>query len=200
MSHSTAQDAAEDVPAPLVAWQHAIRRQEDQRASVIGDHTQGRIYFRVHAIGRVGERREPVYDRAEQVGIEDRFLALQNHADALKTQPCIYILFGQGCSGTIEVLVELHEDQVPDFQETLAFAARLAIGPATTMLDTTIIVDFGIGSARPRCARRPPPVIFEAHNGLVGIACDLAPPVWRLVVLWMHGWIQALGGDVEDTG
>src|SRR5579859_5959816 len=200
MSHSAAQDAAEDVPAPLVTRQYAVSRQEDQRAPMIGDDTQGCIYFRVSAVSSVGERGESVDDGAEQVGVEDRFLALQDHADALKAQPCIYILFGQGRSGTIQVLVELHEDQVPDFQETLALAARLAIGPATAMFDAAIIVDFGIGSARTRCSRRPPPVIFEAHNGLVGIARDLAPPARGFVILWMHGWVQAISGYLEYLG
>ncbi len=46
MPHGAAQHPPEDVAASLVARQDAIRREEDERAPVIGDHTQRLVMFR----------------------------------------------------------------------------------------------------------------------------------------------------------
>src|ERR1700694_262767 len=152
MPHRAAQDAAEDIAASLVAGQHAISRQEDERTPVIRDDAQGGVHFVVFSISVVGKRRKLVDNRAEQVGIKDRLLALQHHAHTLKPKARVDILFRQWCACAVEVLVELHEHQVPDLQKTLALAARLAVCPTAAMLDAAIIVNLRIGSAWPGLA------------------------------------------------
>src|SRR5437016_1350366 len=100
-----------------------------------------------------------VNDGTEQISIEDRFLALHNHRETLQAHTRVDIFLGQRYTGTIEVLVILHENEVPDLQEAFAITARFAISPATTVLYTTIIINLRVRSAGSRGSGRSPPVI-----------------------------------------
>src|SRR5579875_623674 len=198
MPDSAAQDAAEDIATPLVARQHAIGGKEDEGARMIGDDAQRDIVLCILPIGCAGQVRKMIDDGTEHVGIEDRFLALQHHRQAFQAQPGIDILFGQRRAPAIEVLIELHEDQVPDLQEALAVAARLTIGPATAVLDAAIIVNLGVGSAGTGGAGRSPPVIVQTYNRFIGETGNLTPQARRLVILWMYRGVQALGWQPDD--
>src|SRR5260370_11008263 len=167
MSHCTTQDAPENVTASLVAWKDSIGGEEDQRAGVVGNHPQRGIGFRILPIRGAGKRGEAVDDHTKRIGIEDRLFALQDHRETFQAQAGVDVLLRQRRTRAIEVLVELHKDQVPDLQEALAIAAGRAIRFPTAMLDASIIVNLGIRAAWARGSRWPPPVILQAHNRFV---------------------------------
>jgi len=86
-------------------------------------------------------------------------------------------------------LIELHEDQVPDFQEAFTFTAWLTISPATTMFYAAIIIDFRIRATWTGRSGRPPPVLLKAYNGFIRKARDLTPIPRSFIILWMHRWM-----------
>src|SRR5947209_5032236 len=141
-----------------------------------------------------------INDGTEEIGIEDRFLALHHHRETLQTHARVDISPGQGCTGTIEVLVILHENEVPDLQEALTITARLAVSPATTMFYTAIIINLRVRSARSRGPWRSPPVIFQAYNRLIGIASHLIPINRCFVIVGVYCGIQALRGQPYHLG
>src|SRR5712692_3343164 len=175
MSHCTTQDAPENVTASLVARKDSIGGEEDQRAGVVSDHPQRGIGFRILPIRGTGKRGEAVDDRTKRIGIEDRLFALQDHRETFQAQAGVDVLLRQRRTRAIEVLVELHKDQVPNLQEALAIAAGRAIRFTTAMLAASIIVNLGIRAAWARGSRWPPPVILQAHNRFVGNPGNLAP-------------------------
>src|SRR2546429_2049018 len=92
----------------------------------------------------MGEFSKTINNGAEDISVKDRFFALEHHTQAFQAQAGIDILPRQRCASAVEVLVELHEDQVPDLKVAFAFAAWFTISPATAMLGTAIKVDLGI--------------------------------------------------------
>src|SRR5690348_6578747 len=125
---------------------------------MIGDDAQRGIGLRVFAVAGVGEAGETVDDGAEHVSFKDGLFALKNHGDAFETHAGIDVFAWQGCAGAVKVLVELHEDKVPDFQEAFAVASGSTIGATAAMLNATIKVDFGVGSTGAGGSRGSPPV------------------------------------------
>src|SRR5947209_19935629 len=144
MPPGAAQQATKDVAASFIAGQDAIGGKEDEGAAMVGNDEQGGIFFVILSVAGMGELGKAINDGAEDVGVKDRFFALQDHSKALQAHAGIDILLGQGCARAIEILVELHEDEVPDLQVTFTFAARFTIGSNAAMFDPAIIVDFGV--------------------------------------------------------
>src|SRR5581483_6530210 len=196
MAHGTAQEATEDVATPLVAGQYTVGGQEDKSAAMIGDDTQGGIVLSIVTIGGTGEGGKAINDGAENVGIEDRFFLLQDHSEPFEAHAGVDILLGQGRALAFKVLEVLHEDEVPYFQVAFAVAARLTIRSPTAVLFATIKVDLGVGAAGARRAGRSPPVVFEAHDSLIGKASHFRPIAWSFVVLWMDGRMQEVRGQL----
>ena len=148
----------------------------------------------------MGEFSKTINNGAEDISVKDRFFALEHHTQAFQAQAGIDILPRQRRASAVEVLVELHEDQVPDLKVAFAFAARFTIGPATAILGTAIKVDLGIRSARAGGTGRTPPVIFQAYNGFIRKTCYFAPVPGSLVILWMNGGMQPLSWQFEHPG
>src|SRR5579859_1519973 len=175
MSHGATQDTSEDIAAPLVARQHTIGGQKDKRTSVVGDHAQRGVGSVIFAISSLSQAGKMIDNGAEHIGIKNRLFALDHHCKALQAHAGIDILAGQWRTRAVEILVELGKDQVPDFQEALTLTTRFTISAATTILYTTIIINFGIGAAGTGSPGRPPPVILQAHNRFIGEARNLTP-------------------------
>src|SRR6266571_2902084 len=70
--------------------------------------------------------------------------------------------------------LELHEHEVPELDEALARASRLAFGPPTAGLEATVEEHFRVGAAGAGAADRPEVVRRrEAHDPLGGQAQPL---------------------------
>src|SRR4029077_15824835 len=94
-------------------------------------------------------------DRSEQVGVVNRLQAERNDGRSLQSQPRIDVLLGQWRAHALLILVELHEDQVPELQPT-AITARRIFGKPTAKARALRVVQLGVWPARPRLARRAP--------------------------------------------
>src|SRR5438874_12235107 len=190
MPYGSAQEAAKDVATSFIAGQDAISGKEDEGAAMVSDYAQGGIFFVVLSVAGIGKLGKAINDGTEDIGVKDRFFALQDHSEALHAHAGIDILLGQGCARAIKVLVELHENEVPNLQVAFTFAARLTISSTAAMFDAAIIVDFGVRTTRARGTGRAPPVIFQAHNGFIRKACHLGPVCGSLVIAGMDGGMQ----------
>src|SRR5579884_785222 len=195
MPNGAAQNTTEDVAAPLITRQNAIGSEEDKRPRVVGEDAQGDVGLFALAIACLSQYREMINNGAEEVGIEDRFLALHHHRETLKTHARVDIFLRQRCTRTIEVLIILHEDEVPDLQEALAITTRLTISPATTVLYPAIIINLRVWSTRSRSPWRSPPVIFQAYNRLIWITGHLVPIDRCFIIIGMDRGIQTIRGQ-----
>ena len=96
----------------------------------------------------------------EHVGLVYRWHALHHRREPIQAHPRVDVALGERRAGAALILEELHEHQVPDLQETVTVAAGRAVGPPAAERLTAVQVDLGVRPARPRRARRPPPVVL----------------------------------------
>ncbi len=61
---------------------------------------------------------------AEQIGFEDAVNALQHRGDALEPHARVDRRFRQGRARAARMLLELHEDEIPHFDKTIAVFVR----------------------------------------------------------------------------
>lgn len=86
----TADDAAQHVPAVLVAGEHAVAHQHRGRASVLGQHAHGEavaIVVVASAVAAAGEAAGLIDERLHQRCLPHRIHALQQAQHALEPEP-----------------------------------------------------------------------------------------------------------------
>ena len=124
IAHRAAHDLAQHVAAAFVRRQHAIVDQKRGGAGVIGIDAQDGVGAVVLAVGLPEQFAGPVDDGPHQVGIVVRKLALHARPPCAP-DPCrCRWTGGQRRQLAGRIAIELHEHQVPDFDEAPAGSSR----------------------------------------------------------------------------
>jgi hypothetical protein len=160
---------------------HAVGDQEGGRAHVVRDHPvagpEGPVGCAVGELGRGLDQ------PAHQVGVVVVVLALQDGADALEAHAGVDRGLGQRVARPVLVLLELHEDEVPDLDEPVAVLVRRARRAARD-LGPVVVEDLRAGAAGTGRTHHPEIVGGgDADDPLVGEAGDLLPDRGRLLVV-----------------
>ena len=152
MPHGTAHDAAQDITTTFIGRQYAIGDQKRRRAQMVCDHAEGCQLI------ASGLRAIEVFlggdQIAEQVNVVIVVQALKHGRDPLQPHACIDRWLGQILACAVGLLVELHEDEVPDFDEPVTILVR-ATGRATRNAFAMIVEYFRARAARASIAHRP---------------------------------------------
>ncbi len=206
VTHGAAQDATQHVPTPFVRRVHAVAQQERHRAGVVGEHAERRpggpaVVGLAHHLDGVRD------DRLKAVGVIIGRHALHDGRDAF--QPCSGIdgRSREHGAGSVRLLIELHEHQVPDLEELTFLAEAYELfepelfTPCSVLPAPDVHQDLRTRPARPGIPHLPEVVLVtEPEDACVGDAGDLAPQPARFVVGMVHRDIQAVGGDPEPLG
>src|SRR5690606_22832195 len=178
------EQAAQDVAPALVARYDAVKHEERHGPHVVGDDPQRHVLLRIFAVLDPRPLGHRLHDGPHQVDVEVALDALQHRGGALQPHTRIDAGLLEPGVRTVFFLVELDENQVPDFQVPLAVvAARFAVRIGAAILGPAIDVNF---RARPARADADFPEVFrlaQAHDALLGHAGDFLPQTRRLVVL-----------------
>ena len=119
-------DAAQHVATVAIGRNDAVADEEGSGPGVLGNDADGVIGFGGLSVFMTGEIADGVDDGLEEVGLIDVGLALQHGGGALEAHSGIDAGGWQRGAYALEVLVELHEDQVPQLNEPLAVAVGMA--------------------------------------------------------------------------
>jgi len=161
-----ANDPAQDVRATEVARLDAFGGQKDHSPPVIGEHTIGLgRRFRI-VVARTRSPGDPAQDLLEAFDLEDRVDVLQDDGAALQAKPGVDVLARQRCHAPVGVLLELHEDEVPELEEAVAGAAGRTVRLAAAALGAAVVVDLRAGAAGARRAGLPEVVFAQARDPL----------------------------------
>jgi hypothetical protein len=129
---------------------------------------------------------------------------LDNAGDALQPHAGIDARFGQRGALAFYVLVELHKNQVPDFQPAAAVVVKqdAAIVPAAgAMFRPPIVVDFAGRAAGTDIAHHPEVVLSPIRKMRSGDRANfVTPDGLGLVVAGMDGVVEAVGVNLADFG
>ena len=189
VTHGAAHDAAQDIAAPLVRRRDPVGDQEGGRAQVVGDDAVAggavTLGLRRGGVLRGGDQ------GLEQVGVEHRVLALQYAGHPLQPHAGVDAGLGKGTDDLVVLLLELHEDVVPDLDIAVAVLVRRS-GRATRDVVAVVPEDLGAGTAGTRVAHGPEVVrAGDADDPVVGKAGDLLPDRGGLIVVDVDGDQQA---------
>ena len=123
----------------------------------------------------------------EQIGLEHALDALQDAGHALQPHAGVDRGTRQRHALLLRHLLELHEDEVPEFEEAVAVLLRAARRSAPDVL-AAVDEDLRARAARTGIAHRPEIVRGrDADDAVVGEARDLLPETERLVVVVVDG-------------
>ena len=152
---------------------------------MVRDHPERPDIVRLGTMTESG--RGGVDQMAEKVGLEDAVDALQDRGHSFQPHAGVDRGTRQRHAFILRHLFELHEDEVPEFQEAVAVLFRAA---GRTAPDVFAAVDENLraGSARAGIAHRPEIVrCRDADDAVFGEARDLLPVTGGLVVGMVDG-------------
>ena len=93
---------------------------------MFGNHAHCEVCVGVNTVLTSSQRRYLRYDGCEKIGLIDVVLALEDYRGPLQAHAGIDAGGRQGRAVALRVLVELHEHQVPQLDETFAVAIGVA--------------------------------------------------------------------------
>ena len=138
--------------------------------------------------------------RLEGVGIIIVVNALHDGGDTLQPHAGINRWLGQRHIGAIILPFKLHEDEVPDFDKTVAIFIGASRGTTEDML-AMIVEDFTARPARSGITHRPEIVAGgDADDAMLRKARDLLPKVKRLIIGVIDCRRQLIGIKSPDFG
>ena len=157
-------DPAQHVAAALVGGRDAVGRDRAHAAAVVAEHAE-----RAHGIAAVGvaparEALQGLDHVRRLVGLEEAAGVLQEHGDALDAAARVDVLRRKRREGAVVAAIELHEDEIPELEEAIAVAARLAVGPAAAVLRAAVVVELRARAARPGRPGLPEVVLAERDD------------------------------------
>ena len=108
--------------------------------------------------------------------------------------------FGSVDALAVGQLLELHEHQIPDLDETIAVSVGTARWPARNVL-AMIVEDFRAWTARAQVAHLPEVVgAGDAQDARLGQPGDLLPQLERLIIVDIDGSDEPVLGQAEFPG
>ena len=170
----SANDAAQHVASPFVAGHNAIRNEEGNAASVLGDYAD--------CVGVVGvvvalatDALDCGDDGREQVGLIRCIDVLQDSHEALEAHAGVHAGRGQVGARAVEVVVVLHEHEVPELDIAVADDAVVhdvgavwrTVVLQAAVLCAVVVVQLAARTTRSLVACGSPPVF------IVAVAIDL---------------------------
>ena len=203
MAQGAADDAAQHIRAAFAARNDAVDDHEGGGADVVGDHAQ-RLVFQVR-----GARfaRGGADQMLEQVDFIVRMHVLQHGGQALHAHARVDARLRQLVHDARFVAVELHEHEVPDFNEAVAVFVRRARRAARNV-GAVVVEDFRAWTAWARVRHLPEIVRRVARTLVVADADDaldrhadfLGPDVVRFVIFDVDGDGQLVGRQAVHLG
>jgi hypothetical protein len=188
----------------LIARHNAIGNQESARPGVIGHDSQVHITICICTVLGPCDRHSLIQDDSGGINLINIVHALQEGSHSLETHTGVDILSGQIPHNRIILFSRpfaaliLHENQVPDFQETVLIYYRTAL---LAELWTSIKVNFRAGSAGPWHSHRPIVVSLAAALDSLGRHTHIsAPDISCLVIILVNGHPDTFGIKSISTG
>jgi len=185
VAHGPTHHAAEHVAPPLVGGEHPVGDEEGGGAHMVGHHPQAHVALGVASVAHARQVGGEVDQGAEQVRLEVAVDALEHRRDALEPGAGVDARLGQGVQAAVRRAFELHEDEVPEFEEPVAVAGRAAVVRIGAGVDPgpVVEVDLAARAAGTGVPHGPEVVLLAALHDSLGRHRRLGQPqIGRLVV------------------
>ena len=147
---------------------------------MVGEDPERPVRVEVLAVATTGELLPERDQRGELIGLEHRWLALEDRRHPVQAEARVDVLRRQRGQHVDRILVELHEHEVPVLEEALVVAAGQIVGLAE--LDAAIEVQLGARPTRSGRADLPEVLRTRALDDPLARNADRQPRLDRLLV------------------
>ena len=138
---------------------------------MICDQPDGHIFLLVFLISSASYSTHSVSYRLHCIDIKNRVHILNHNCKAFQSHASINIFLRKFLIMSLAVAVKLRKNVIPNLNKAVTVTANLAIWFATTVFDTSIIIDFRTGTAR--SSTMLPEIITRSSFWVPIKACDL---------------------------
>ena len=185
VAHGAPHDTAKHVAAAFIGWQHTIGNEKAAAAQMVGNDAVADARWPVRRLA--GGVRARGNQGAEYVGVVVVVGTLQNGGNALQAHACIDGRARQRRARAWRAFLELHEYQVPDFDEPVTIFVGAAWRSAWNVR-AVVVEDFRAGAAGAGVAHTPEIVCSRnANDALFRQARDPVPERGCVVVFGEDG-------------
>ena len=136
---------------------------------MVGNHANGDVCFFIFAISLLCCLFNLCNQRSKYIRVVVGLYFLEDHTQALKTHPGIYVLCRELFQRSVCFSIELHKDQIPDFYHlrVVLIDQFTAWNFCFFFLGSNVHVDFRAGTARSLCSHFPKIVFFVSQDDFV---------------------------------
>ncbi len=198
VAHGAPHDAPQHIAAALVRRQDAVGDEEGRRPQVVGDDPERGAMRPVRiGAGKIGGGAD---ERPEEIDVVIVVHALEDGGDAFEPHAGVDRGARQVHPLAAGQRLVLHEDEVPDLDETVAVGVGRARRAARNMV-AMVVEDLRARAARAGVAHRPEIVAGgDADDAMLGQARDAPPEIERGVVVVIDGDGQPVLGEAVVAG
>ena len=146
VARGTAEKPSEHVSAAVVRGHDAVRDHEGDGTDVVRDDADGNVLLRVFLVPRARDLADVLGQSAQRIHVEQGIHVLHRDSQTLEAHAGVDVLLDELGVIAVAVVVELRENDVPDFHEAVAGSADHVVG-AGAVFFTAVVVDLGAGAA-----------------------------------------------------
>ena len=205
MSCGAADQTAENISPAFVRRHDAVADHKGGGTNMIGNQTHGHIHRILLLILHPCNFTDSVTNCFHGVNIKYGIHILHHYCQTLQPHAGINIFLGKLLVITLAVTLKLGKHIIPYFHKAVTVTPHLTVRLAAAVFDTSVIVNFGTGTAR-ACAMLPEviavTVLVPVKSGnLLRRHTDLLVPDFkRLVIFTVNGGIEPLRIHTDDFG
>ncbi|CAB4603899.1 unannotated protein [freshwater metagenome] len=200
LANSPTNNATQHIAASFVRREDPIAHKEAHRARMLGEDAQRDVGTLPCPEARIGDALCGFDQWREHVGFKNRIDTLQYTKDAFEAGAGIDVLFRQLGVVTIGVTRKLHEDEIPNFEESFVAAGS---GPPIGAIGRTLI-DINLRTRTTRTGRpsrwAPPIVGIEELDAFGVYANFVAPNIGSFLIAQMAGDPEQFWIDTKEIG
>ena len=154
---------------------------------MVADNLDGNLLFLIIVI-TVTHIDDPLHNREQQVRFEVRFFLLNDRCQSFQPGTRINVFLFQRFIRSVFCLIKLCENEIPNFQITVAITADIAGGLTASPFRAEIVKNFRVGSAR--AFTDFPEIIFQFKNSFIRQTDDIMPNIISFFIFGINGNIQ----------
>ena len=197
-NHGPPEQTPDDIAPTHVGWQGTVTDGKGDCPDVVGDDLELDIVFLIYAVLLCSAELFGLLDqRHEEVGFKVGWGVFKDGNHPFEPHPGINVLVRQRLVSILRGVVELTEDDVPDFQVAFVFSTRVVLRIVVSQVVeflTTVIEDFGI---RTGWTLTNVPEVILVRDQVVLSNPDFTPLIVSVVVLGVVGDVEPLGVKIE---
>jgi len=187
IAQCSADNPPQHITAAFIGGHHAVGQKKGRGTDVIGDHPVGRCELARRVEGSLHKLPDSLKEGHKKIGVVIGLDLLEYGGNAL--EPCAGVdgRPRQRVEFALSILIELHEDEVPDLDDVVALTVDELGAIRRERIGASVEVDLGTGATRSGLTHGPVVVLLAEAQDAIGRRTNFFPQSGGLVVIGVDG-------------